>query len=161
MYVIQTSHKDKDDTLTKPLEFEEACDLYESMTGADVRDLEEGEEATDGIITLREASLPELVFEEDGLLMVDNIIDTFSQDRIDIAWKRTAREFGGLEADPDSLDTEFGENYVEEFQRQLKLMATSDLMDYFKDRGIIRDAGVNEDGEIEIEVTETGHALLE
>jgi hypothetical protein len=156
LYVIQTSHKDKDDTVSRSMDFQEACVLYGSLTGEDVSDLQEGEEVSDGFITLREARIEELIYMEDGVLIVDNIIAKFSDDRFNIAWKRAAKEFNGLEPDPDDMESEFGESFAEEYHHQLELMAAKELFGYFEQEGFIRNCGVDEDGQIKIEVTERG-----
>lgn len=161
MYVIQTSHSDKGDTVTKPMDFDEARDLYGSITGVNVSGIKDGEEHSDGFITLREATLPELCYAEDGKLMVDNVISTYSPERLQIAYDRTVREFGGLTLDDPDDHSDFGEAFGAELARQLKHLVAKDLMDYFEKQEIIKTTGVNEEGEIEIEVTDKGKKILD
>lgn len=161
MYVIQTEHESKEPTLSKPMEFEEARSLFSSITGIAESKIKEDKPKTEGAMTLREAKIDELTYEEDGVLMVDNIIDTFSNDRLMIAWERTSRKFGDLAPDPDDKTSDFAEAFHEQFEEELKLMAAKDLMDYLQQTGIVKVSGINQDGYEEIEITEKGHRLLE
>jgi len=141
--------------------FEEAEDIFMILTGypEDIDEAfiifseEEDDELTvsaqmgDKTLTLRPATLPELVWEdEDGKKMVDGILDTFSESRFQLALERAEKEFGGLAPDDEDTESEFYLNFFEEYEKQLTKMALSDLLDYYVKEGIIEITGVDENG---------------
>lgn len=157
-YVIAVENGGHEDA-TVPMDVEEACDLFYVLTGEDY-ELEVGEEIAheigeEAIFTLRPATLPELVYEdEDGTHILDYVIDEFSDDRKKIALERTKREYGDLVPDEDD-ESEFAENFANDFDRHLIEMAVQDLVDYHVAEGEVEAVDVLDDGKITYALTET------
>jgi hypothetical protein len=145
-YLIATSHEDEGDpeTITGPMDYDEAAELFEQITGFEApRKLQPDDEHTQGVTTLRLATIGELVTEEDsGAKNLDHVVDDFSEERYAKAEARAKR----LAKDP------WDEEEISDlFQRQLVLMALGDLLHFHEQEGNIRKRGVTSTGDIDYE----------
>lgn len=143
MYVVVTSHQNKDDVLSEPMPFEKAMAQFADLTGEAVEEMVEGEELSIGKHTIRPAKLAELVVDKDGVRMLDHIIEGFDENRFMAAFHLAVNEFGGIYTD-DIEDEEF----VAEFSNQLKIMAVSDLVANLVVQGHVEELGALDSGEM-------------
>lgn len=156
-YLIATSHGKDPTTITRPMEYEDAAELYEQLTGHDTpRKLDPGQKVRYGHTTLREATLTERVtVEDDGARNLDYIIEEFPDERKDIAFKRASKELG-YEGDEEDED-EFESCY----HKHLVMMALDDLLDFHIREGNVRQAGIDSNGSIIYESTDPDKTVEE
>lgn len=154
-YVIQVNHPDDYEGITDAMDFEDARELFLILTGDwDGGTIGEGDSVTINLfdtidVELRQATAAELVWEdENGIKILDGIIEEFSNERIQVAFDRTAKQFGGLAPDEADDESDLAEAFNEELTRQLISMAIQDLIDLAIAEGEIEVNGVLENGEI-------------
>lgn len=147
MKYVLTSYDPADDLEigSNPLPLDRAKTIYAETLGLDVQTVQicEGEEIVglhgEATITLRPATADELI---DKNLDLDSIVEGFSDERFQLAFRRATAEFGGLVTDHES------EEFAEEFAKQLKQMAVGDAMSSWTDEGEAEAVETDEDGNI-------------
>lgn len=151
MQYVLTSYVDGDETemVSSPMPFGHARTIFAQTLKMPLDEItqEEGKEQKSTLptgeeITLRPAEPEEMVEDEDGTLMLDNIVASYSQERLKIAFDRAVAEFGGVVADYED------EAFVEAYTRHLVQMATADVYNGLADQGWIETNGVSDSGDV-------------
>lgn len=95
----------------------------------------------------REIRMSDDLFPHNSLPDITPIVETFSQERWEVAIERAFRVLGS-DADPES------DEFIEEVAKQLKLMVFKDAARDLEAKGVIEAVGIDEDGEIQWALTE-------
>lgn len=156
-YLIETKHGKDPATLTRAMNYEDASELYEQLTGyeAPLR-LPQGETERYGRTILREATIDEqATIDRDGTRNLDSIIEDFSSERKDIAYKRAVRE---MEYEPDDEDDD---DFQECYHRYLIMIALGDLLKHYIDVGRVQRAGIDSKGNVVYEPTNPNEQMID
>lgn len=152
----------EEEEISESMPFEEAKQVFAECLNVEAHEIQVPEgrstcaDVEETVIGIRPATTLEVLGDMDDLddLSVDDIVGQFSEERMEMAFKRAEREFGGLVADYES------EEFEEEFHNQLKLMAAKDIYDELIRKGVIETVGVDEEGHVRYDLTPEGHKEL-